>query len=86
MSARLGKLIKRMRYVFNSRNQGEDESIDGYVAILRTLARTCNFCDCLKDSLIRDRIVFGVNSDQTRKKLLQEQKLSLKKFIDLCRS
>ena len=75
-----------MRYVFNSRNQGEDESIDRYAAILRTLARTCNFCDCLKDSLIRDRIAFGVNSDQTRKKLLHEQKLSLKKCIDLCRS
>ena len=30
--------------------------------------------------------MFGVKSDQTRKKLLQEQKLSLKKFIDLCRS
>ena len=74
------------RYVFNSRNQGEDECIDAYVAILRTIARTCNFCDCLKDSLIRDRIVFGVKSDQTRKKLLQEGKLSLKKCIDLCRS
>ena len=74
------------RYVFNSRNQEEDESIDAYVAILRTLARTCNFCDCLKDSLIRDRIVFGVRNDKTRKKLLQERKLSLKKCIDLCRS
>ena len=44
------------RYVFNSRNQGEDECIDAYVAILRTLARTCNFSDCLKDSLIRTEL------------------------------
>ena len=74
------------RYVFNSRNQEEDESIDAYIATLRTLARTCNFCDCLKDSLLRDRIVFGVKDDQTRKKLLQDRKLTLKKYIDLYRS
>ena len=72
--------------MFNSRNQGEDESIDAYVATLRTLARTCNFCECVKDSLLRDRIVFGVKNAQTRKKLLQERKLSLKKCIDMCRS
>ena len=59
------------RYVFNSRNQNSDESIDAYVTSLRTLAQTCNFCDCMGDSLIRDRIVFGVNNDETRKKLLQ---------------
>ena len=35
------------RDVFNSTNQGEDESIDAYDTILRTLARRCNFFDCL---------------------------------------
>ena len=48
------------RYLFNSRSQKEDESIDHYVLALRTLAKSCNFCQCLHDSLIRDRIVFGV--------------------------
>jgi len=48
------------RYLFNSRSQKEDESIDHYVLALRTLLKSCNFCQCLHDSLIRDRIVFGV--------------------------
>lgn len=74
------------RYVFNSRNQKTDEPIDAYVTNLRRLAQTCNFCDCMKDTLIRDRIVFGVNSAETRKKLLQRRKLTLNTCIDICRS
>ena len=32
-------------------------NIDSYVTALRNLAKSC---DCLNDTLIRDRIVFGV--------------------------
>ena len=74
------------RYVFNSRSQKEDESIDHYVSALRTLAKTCNFCQCLHDSLLRDRIVLGVKEPALRKKLLQERKLTLEKAIDICKS
>ena len=68
------------------RNQGQDESIDAYVACLRSLAQTCGFCECLADSLLRDRIVLGVKNNNLRKRLLQERKLDLKKCIDICRS
>ena len=74
------------RYNFNLRNQEENESIDAYVTALRTLAKTCNFCDCMRDSILRDRIVLGVRDKHTRKRLLQERKLDLKKCIDICRS
>ena len=74
------------RYIFNSRNQESDESIDVYVAALRKLAQTCNFCECLHDTLIKDRIVLGVKSKQLRKRLLQERKLTLSKCVDICRS
>jgi len=74
------------RYTFNSRNQEDNESIDAYVTALRTLAKTCNFCDCMHDSIIRDRIVLGIKDKQTRKRLLQERKLTLKTSIDLCKS
>ena len=74
------------RYLFNSRNQEGDESIDAYVAALRKLAQTCNFCKCLSDTLIRDRIVLGVNSKHLRKRLLQERKLTLSRCVDICRS
>ena len=35
------------RYVFNNRNQRDDENIDSYVAELRRLSKTCQFCECL---------------------------------------
>ena len=70
-------------YIFNSRNQKPDEPIDAYVTALRNLAKTCNFSDCLKDSLLRDRIVLGIQSQHTSKRLLQDRKLTLKKCIDM---
>ena len=73
-------------YTFNSRNQEENESIEVYVTALRALAKTCNFCDCMHDSIIRDRIVLGIQDKQTRKRLLQERKLTLKTCIDMCKS
>ena len=57
------------RYNSNSRNQEENESIDTYVTALRTLAETCNFCDCMRDSILRDRVVLGVRDKHTRKRL-----------------
>ena len=72
------------RYVFNTRNQEEGESIDTYNTALRTLAQTCNFGD-LKDELIRDRIVCGIRENTVRKRLLQESGLTLKKCMDIAR-
>lgn len=74
------------RYLFNSRAQKEGESIDKYVANLRTLAKTCNFCTCLHDSLIKDRIVLGIRDTNTQKRLLRQRKLTLEECINICRS
>ena len=74
------------RYKFNTRAQHLDETIDTYVAALKNLRKTSNFCDCLQDSLLRDRIVFGVKDGNTRKRLLQERNLDLRKCIDICRT
>ena len=48
------------RYTFNFRNQQENEIINSYVTALRTLAKTCNFCECMRDSINRDRVVLGI--------------------------
>ena len=40
----------------------------------------------MANSLIRDRIIVGINNRNTRKKLLAEKNLELKKCIDICRS
>ena len=55
------------RYLFNSWNQSPEETFDAYVVALRTLSQTCNFCECIRESLIRDRIVWGTQNPQTRK-------------------
>ena len=67
------------RYIFNSREQKEGEPIDRYVAELRTLAQSCNFCTSHQDSLIRDRIVLGIRDGETRKRLWRQNKLTLTK-------
>ena len=74
------------RYCFNMRDKLPTESVDTFVAELRNLAKTCNFCDCLRNSLIRDRIVLGIKNEQTTKKLLRIRDLTLNRCIDVCRS
>ena len=74
------------RYMFNLRKQQSGESIDDYVTDLRNLAKSCKFCDCLGEPLLRDRIVMGVRDLETRKKLLEIKNLKLSACIDLCRS
>ena len=73
------------RYCFNKRDQEQGENIDTYVATLRTLVKTCNY-GTLEESLIRDRIVIGIRDNTTRKKLLQDAKLTLTSCIDICRA
>ena len=75
-----------MRFVFNSWRKKENETVDKYVTALRTLAQTCNFCTCLRNSLICDVLVIGIKEKATQKKLLQDRKLALCRAIDLCRS
>ena len=72
--------------LLNKRDQQEGETFNDYIAALRILAQTCNFCACLRDTLLRDRIVLGIRSARTRKRLLEERNLTLKKCIDTCKS
>lgn len=73
------------RLVFNQRSQKEGERIDNFVSDLKRLALTCEFGD-LKDSLIRDRIVGGVMSDELRGELLKKPDLTLQTAHDYCRT
>lgn len=73
------------RYLFNKRDQAVRESIDTYVAALRTLSKSCNY-DPLTDNLFRDGLVVGILDKRFQKKLLQESKLTLQSCIDICRA
>ena len=73
------------RYKFNNRVQGKNESFNDFLMSVKSLAASCNFCTCMHDSLIRDRITTGLANPTTTKRLLQIQNLSLKQCIDICR-
>ncbi len=58
------------RHAFNTMNQKPHETIQSYVAMLKPLARKCEFAT-LHEELIRDRLVCGIHIDNIRTQLLK---------------
>lgn len=71
------------RYVFRSRLQQHGERFDSFLTDLKIKAQSCNF-DTLKDSMIRDQIVFGIGDKKVRERLLREVELTLEGAIKIC--
>ena len=74
------------RNKFNSRKQTTGEQFDIYLTDLRHLAKNCNFCNCLCDTLLHDCIVMGIHNNETRKRLLEMKDLTLDRCVDVCRA
>ena len=74
------------RYVFNRRDQMEGESFEAFLTVIRSLVKTCKYCDDCVNSLLRDRIVLGIRDVTTQQILLRERALTLEKTIDICKS
>ena len=72
------------RAKFNSRNQRAGESVDSFITDLYGLARHCNF-GALKEELIRDRIVVGLQNRELSEKLQLDPNLTLEKATNLAR-
>lgn len=66
------------RYVFRSRIQKPGEPFEHFVRDLKTQAASCNF-GSLKESMIRDQIVYGTTDSNLREKLLRDNNLTLQK-------
>ncbi|XP_011674436.2 uncharacterized protein K02A2.6-like [Strongylocentrotus purpuratus] len=73
------------RFKFNRRNQ-EGENIEQYVTVLRTMSKSCGFCECMKDKLLMDRLLLGVSDDSMREKMMGIPDLTLSKAIDICKA
>ena len=73
------------RYKFNIRKQDKEEKVDEYVANLRQMTKTCNF-GSLEESLVRDRVVLGIQDDNVRRRLLQENDLTLTQAVQTIRA
>ena len=69
------------RYKFHTRQRQPGETIAKYVSELRSLAQTCQFGTTL-ETMIRDRLVCGVNNDHIQRRLLSETELDLKKGLE----
>lgn len=54
--------------MFNSHTQGENESMDEFIANLYRLAENCGY-GSLHDELVRDRIVVGIKDAKLSEKL-----------------
>ncbi|XP_072153393.1 uncharacterized protein [Bemisia tabaci] len=72
------------RYQFFTRVQKEGEDFETFLLALKKLSEHCNFKD-LKMSLIRDRIIIGINNQVLRERLLGED-YEFEKVVKLCRS
>ena len=73
------------RYLFNKLVQKEGQSFEEFLTEIINQSNTCDF-GVLKESLIKDKIVIGVTSEELREKLLLNDSLSLEEAITLCRS
>lgn len=71
------------RYVFRSRMQQPEETFDCFVTDLKLKAQSCDFGE-LRDSMVRDQIVYGIHDKRTRERLLRDSKLTLDEAERLC--
>lgn len=74
------------RYCFNKRKQNEGELFEHFYADVQRLIKTCDYCNACKDSILRDKLLLGVNDATLQKDLLKTRNLTLKNCVDLCRA
>lgn len=78
------KNVTYERYKFNSVFQN-GRNFETFLTELRQKSKTCEF-GVINDSLIRDRVVIGIDSNSTRERLLRELDLPLEKASQICRA
>ena len=70
------------RFKFHSRFRHPGESVATFMPELCLLSEFCNFGDSL-DSMLRDRLVCGIQDENIQKRLLAEKKLTFAKAMEL---
>nr|XP_047123474.1 uncharacterized protein LOC124806518 [Hydra vulgaris] len=78
------KNITYERYLFNTCMQ-DSRLFTDFLIDLRNKAKTCEF-GTLEESLIRDRVVCGINSKAARERLLRDTEFFLEKTISFMRA
>ena len=75
-------LVIAEQFRFFERQKAVGKSVSEYCAVLQKLSETCDFGANLEDSL-RDRLVCGIGSDQSQKRLPTEKDLTFKKAKEM---
>lgn len=73
------------RYIFFVRDMKQNETVDEYITELRRLSENCKF-GTLCESLIKDRLVLGIQDKNVKDRLLRTKNLDLVKAIEICKS
>ena len=76
-------LIIAKRFLFHRRDQRPGESIAEYLAELRRLASGCAFQGDQLTEALRDRLVCGMRSEATQKRLLSESDPSVDRVLEV---
>lgn len=76
--------ILQERYQFNQRQQRNHESVEDFASDVRKLATKCLF-DGLEESLIRDRILFGLKNRKLSLRIIKNGgNPSVVNIIEMC--
>ena len=70
---------------FFKREQLPSESLDCCITALMKLSENCGF-GTLRESLVRDRLILGVQDDRIREKLLGKRDLDLDKAVEMIKA
>ena len=70
------------RFKFNTRVRKPGESVSTYISELRSLAEHCNYGSSL-ESMLRDRLMCGIQDEGIQKRLMAEPKLTYAKALEL---
>ena len=69
------------RHIFMSCKQEMSEDVMTYMVKLKNLAESCEY-GVMRDSIIRDVFILGLNNDTIRESLLRDNDLTLERAID----
>ncbi|PAA68677.1 hypothetical protein BOX15_Mlig034486g1 [Macrostomum lignano] len=73
------------RFHFYQRVRASTESVADFLASLRRLAVDCKFGNSL-ESMLRDRLVLGIQDDRIQRRLLSEPELDLEKALKIAQA
>ena len=78
------------RHLLATRRQQSGQSLDGYLQVLKTLSKDCNFQDVTaavhRDEAVRDAFITGLQSNAIRQRLLENNTLDLDTMFTQARS